>query len=105
MRQHRLTETITRRGRVDRGRANCEHKESAADRIEEVQLRRLAGAVLSKTPTDLAALAESNPMIVWEWVEAFRRQKQQAEAEARYWSAAMAALTTATPEAVKTAAE
>lgn len=100
MRQHRLTETITLRGG-----ANHEHKEPATDRIEEVQLRRLAGAVLSKTPSDLAALAESNPMIVWEWVEAFRRQKQEAEAEARYWSAAMAALTTATPEAVKTAAE
>jgi len=100
MRQHRLTETITLRGG-----ANHEHKEPAADRIEEVQLRRLAGAVLSKSPSDLAALAESNPMIVWEWVEAFRRQKQEAEAEARYWSAAMAALSTATPKAVKTAAE
>jgi hypothetical protein len=101
MRQHRLTETITLRGG-----AHADPKEPAsADRIEEVQLRRLAGAVLSKSPADLAALAESNPMIVWEWAEAFRRQRQEAEAEARYWSAAMAALTTATPEAVKTAAE
>jgi hypothetical protein len=105
MRQHRLTETITLRGGANHGQPKREHKEPAADCIEEVQLRRLAGAVLSKTPTDLAALTESNPMIVWEWVEAFRRQKQQAEAEARYWSAAMAALTTATPEAAKTAAE
>jgi PAS domain-containing protein len=100
MRQHRLTETITLRGAVNR-----EPKAPATDRIEEVQLRRLAGAVLCKSPADLAALAESNPMIIWEWVEAFRRQKVEAEAEARYWSAAMAALTTATPEAVKTAAE
>lgn len=77
----------------------------AADHIDELQLRRLAGAVLTKTPTDLAALAEDNPMIVWEWIEAFRRQKVEAEAQARYWSAAMAALSTATPEAVRTAAE
>jgi PAS domain-containing protein len=98
--RHRLTETITLRG----GAAH-QRKGPAADPIEEVQLRRLAGAVLSKSPADLAALAESNPMIVWEWVEAFRRQKVEAEAEMRYWSAAMAALTTATPEAVKTAAE
>jgi len=74
-------------------------------RIEEMQLARLAGAVLSKSPTDLAALAEANPMIVWEWIEAFRRQKLEAEVQARYWSAAMAALSTATPEAVRTAAE
>lgn len=100
MRHHRLTETITVRAPRD-----LDRKEPAADRIEEVQLRRLAGAVLSKSPADLAALAESNPMIVWEWVEAFRRQRLAAEVEARYWSAAMAALSTATPEAVKTAAE
>jgi hypothetical protein len=74
-------------------------------RIEEMQLERLAGAVLSKSPADLAALAESNPLIVWEWIEEFRRQKVAAETEARYWAAAIGALATATPEAVPTAAE
>ena len=80
-------------------------EEWIADRIEEIQLVRLAGAVLTKSPLDLAALAEANPMIVWEWVEAFRRQKLEAEAEVRFWSAAMAALSTATPNGVRTAAE
>lgn len=74
------------------------------DRIEELQLERLAGAVLSKSPADLAALAEANPLIIWEWMEAFRRQKLASEAKARQWSAAMAAIATATP-AVQTAAE
>jgi hypothetical protein len=77
----------------------------AVDPIEELQLARLAGAVLSKSPADLAALAEANPLIVWEWMEAFRRQKLAAEAEARRWSAAIAAIATASPDAVRTAAE
>ena len=37
--------------------------------IDEIQLRRLASTVLSKSPDDLAALAETNPMLVWEWIE------------------------------------
>jgi len=80
-------------------------EERTADHIEEIQLFRLASTVLTKSPLDLAALAEANPMIVWEWVEAFRRQKLEAEAEARFWSAAMAALSTAAPSGVRTAAE
>ena len=80
-------------------------EERTADRIEEIQLVRLASTVLTKSPADLAALAEANPMIVWEWVEAFRRQKLEAEAEARFWSASMAALSTAAPSGVRTAAE
>lgn len=77
----------------------------APDLIEAAQLRRLASTVLAKSPDDLAALAETNPMLVWEWIEAFRKEKLAAEAEARYWSAAMAALSTATPDAVRAAAE
>jgi hypothetical protein len=76
-----------------------------ADRIDEMQLERLAATVLSKTPADLAALAETNPMIIWEWVEAFRQQKLEAETRARFWSAAMASLATARPDAVRGAAE
>lgn len=74
------------------------------DLIEAAQLRRLASTVLAKSPEDLAALAETNPMLVWEWIEAFRKERLAAEAEARYWSAAAAALSTASPEAVRTAA-
>ena len=75
------------------------------DLIEAAQLRRLAGTVLSKSPEDLAALAETNPALIWEWIEAFRKERLAAEAEARYWSAAVAALATATPDVVRTAAE
>lgn len=76
-----------------------------ADLIEATQLRRLASTVLSKSPEDLAALAETNPLLIGEWIDAFRKEKLAAEAEARYWSAAAASLATATPEALKTAAE
>jgi hypothetical protein len=75
------------------------------DLIEAAQLRRLASTVLAKSPEDLAALAETNPLLVAEWIDAFRRERLAAEAEARYWSAATAALATATPEALRTAAE
>jgi hypothetical protein len=71
------------------------------DLIEAAQLRRLASTVLVKSPDDLAALAETNPMLVREWVEAFRKERLAAEAEARYWSAAAAALSTASPKAVR----
>lgn len=73
--------------------------------IDEIQLRRLASAVLSKSPDDLAALAETNPMLVWEWIDSFRKLRLAAEAEARYWSAATAALSTASPDTRRSAAE
>lgn len=73
--------------------------------IEDIQLARLAGAVLEKSPEDLMAIAESNPMLIWEWIEAFRDRRHKAELEARYWAAAMATLSTAIPEALRTAAE
>jgi hypothetical protein len=43
-------------------------------------------------------------MLVWEWIDAFRREKLAAEAEGRYWSAAVAALATATPDVIRTTA-
>ena len=73
--------------------------------IDQIQLRRLASTVLSKSPDDLAALAETNPMLVWEWIDSFRKLRLEAEAEARYWSAAMAALSTASPDFRRSAAE
>jgi hypothetical protein len=89
--------------------AGCRERESGSarvpDLIEAAQLRRLASTVLSKSPDDLAALAETNPLLVCEWIDAFRKERLAAEAEARYWSAAAAALSTATPQAVRTAAE
>lgn len=89
--------------------AGCRARDSdqtpVPDLIEATQLRRLASTVLSKSPEDLGALAETNPMLVWEWIDAFRKERLAAEAEARYWSAAAAALATATPDVVRAAAE
>jgi hypothetical protein len=65
-----------------------------AQDIEQLQLQRLATAVLSKSPEDLAALAANNPELVWEWQATFRQQRLEAEAAARFWSAALAALAT-----------
>lgn len=99
MRHHRLTTPKT----------GCRERDVGTlpgpDLIEAAQLQRLASTVLSKSPEDLAALAETNPLLVWEWIDAFRKERLAAEAEARYWSAAAAALSTATPEAVRAAAE
>ena len=75
------------------------------DPIEAQQLRRLASAVLTKSQEDLAALADNNPALVWEWIEAFRREKLAADAEARYWSNAIRELSAASPRAVGAAAE
>ncbi|MEQ1578449.1 MAG: hypothetical protein ABL894_12430 [Hyphomicrobium sp.] len=66
------------------------------DSIEDLQLHRLAGAVLSKSPADMAALSEANPDLFWEWIEAFALKKREADAECRLWSAAIACLATAT---------
>lgn len=99
MRHHRLTTPS-----IDRRLRDSDY-DPAPDTIEATQLRRLASTVLSKTPEDLGALAETNPMLVWEWIDAFRKEKLAAEAEARYWSAAAAALATATPGTFRTAAE
>jgi hypothetical protein len=61
---------------------------------DSVEVARLAMAVLSKTPDDLAAIAACNGLLRSRWLEAFERQKATAEADARFWSAAMAHLAT-----------
>jgi hypothetical protein len=68
-----------------------------ASHIEEVQLARLASAVLSKSPADMAALAEDNPELFNDWIGAFLKKKHEADAAARLWAAAIACLATATP--------
>lgn len=75
------------------------------DLIEAAQLRRLAGTVLAKSADDLAALAETNPGLVAEWIEAFRKERLAAETEARYWSAAAAALATSSAETLHRSAD
>lgn len=78
--------------------ASRTHSELAHD-IEQLQLQRLATAVLSKSTEDLVALAESNPELIWEWQANFRQQRLEAEAASRFWSAALAALATIPSEA------
>ncbi len=70
---------------------------------EAAQLALLASTVLQKSHDDLSALAQSDPGIVWDWIEAFARLKAKAEADARLWSAAMASLSTASSAALATA--
>jgi hypothetical protein len=74
-------------------------------RIETVQLVRLAGAVLEKSPEDLMAIASCNPSLIWEWLEAFRDRRLEAEQEARFWAAVIASLSTAIPPDMRSAAE
>jgi hypothetical protein len=69
-----------------------------ANHIEDVQLTRLASAVLSKSPADMAALAEDNPELFDDWIGAFLRKKQEADAAARLWTAAIACLSTASAD-------
>lgn len=73
--------------------------------IEQIQLERLAEAVLCKSPDDLAALRTCNPELIAEWIEAFGHQQRAAERAARNWAAARAALKTVPPTSFLTAAE
>lgn len=91
--------------RIEPHKASIQMPEREQAPIEAVQLARLASAVLDKSPEDLMAIAESNPMLIWEWLEAFREQRHKAEQEARYWAAAEATLSTAIPMALRMAAE
>ena len=69
-----------------------------ASHIEEVQLARLASAVLSKSAADMAALAEDNPDLFNDWIGAFLKKKHEADAAARLWAAAIACLSTVTTD-------
>lgn len=69
-------------------------KPDAQASIDAVQLERLAKAILSKDYHDLAALAESNPLLLSEWQVAFSHRRAEAEKRARYWASAAAALAT-----------
>ena len=68
--------------------------QGSIDPIEELQLSRLANAILSKSPADLAALSEANPQLFWEWIEAFAHKKREADTACHLWAAAMACLAT-----------
>lgn len=67
------------------------------DPTETLQLRRLAGALLTKSPEDLAALAANNPEVIWEWRDAFVKEKLAAEEDMRFWLRAVAVLAIVEP--------
>jgi hypothetical protein len=56
------------------------------------ELLHLARAVLLKSPQDLAAIGEAVPSLTANWIEAFAAERARAEAEARFWSTAIAYL-------------
>jgi hypothetical protein len=90
---------------IETAGSQARNRVSGCDPIETLQLARLASTVLDKSKADIAALAEANPALIWEWIEAFGRRKAAAEAEARLWSAAMAYLATSAPGTLPAAAE
>jgi hypothetical protein len=67
---------------------------------EVQELVRLARTVLAKSPDDLAAIADDNAATQAGWIDAFATHRARAEAEARFWSAAIAYLMASAPCAV-----
>ena len=64
---------------------------------EVAELVHLARAVLMKSPEDLAAIADAAPSMPENWIEAFMAERARSEAEAKFWSSAIAYLTAASP--------
>lgn len=60
---------------------------------------RLARTVLQKSPDDLYAIADNNLAMQRAWIAAFVEHRARAEAEAQFWSAAIAYLMSSTPAA------
>lgn len=64
------------------------------------QLIHLARAVLMKSPEDLAAIANAAPAMPANWVDVFTAERARAEAEAKFWSTAIAYLMATSPNSV-----
>ncbi len=64
------------------------------------ELVHLARAVLMKSPDDLAAIANAAPSMPANWIEAFAAERARAEAEAKFWSTAIAYLMATSPTAI-----
>jgi hypothetical protein len=67
---------------------------------EVAELIHLARAVLLKAPEDLAAIAAAAPSMPSNWMDAFAAERARAEAEAKFWSTAIAYLMATTPGSV-----
>jgi hypothetical protein len=64
------------------------------------ELVHLARAVLMKSPDDLAAIANAAPSMPANWIEAFAAERARAEAEAKFWSTAIAYLMATSPASI-----
>lgn len=71
-----------------------------AARRELEELTRLARAILSKSPADLAAIADDDASRQAGWIDAFAEHRARAEAEAQFWSAAITYLMATAPRSV-----
>lgn len=76
-----------------------------AELIEDIQLRRLAGDITSRTRAEIAALARSNPELLREWVQAFQARRAKALSEARNWDVALEVIRRGTISSHSAAAE
>jgi hypothetical protein len=64
------------------------------------ELVHLARAVLMKSPEDLAAIAEAAPSMPANWIDVFSDERARAEAEAKFWSTAIAYLMATSPSSI-----
>ncbi len=64
------------------------------------ELVHLARAVLMKSPEDLAAIACAAPSMPPNWIEAFAAERARAEAEAKFWTTAIAYLMATSPSGI-----
>lgn len=64
------------------------------------ELIHLARAVLLKAPEDLAAIAQAAPSMLPNWIEAFNAERARAEAEAKFWTAAITYLLATAPRSI-----
>lgn len=76
-----------------------------AELIEDIQLRRLAGDITSRTRADIAEIARSNPDLLREWVQAFQARRKKALNEARSWDMALEVIRRGTLSTHSAAAE
>jgi hypothetical protein len=72
-----------------------------SDAIERVQLERLAATILSRSPHELAEIANANPAIYSEWIVELRRRNELAHKEAQRMSQALQTLLEASKRAGK----
>jgi hypothetical protein len=80
-------------------------KKQSSDQVQlpdadVAELIHLARAVLLKAPEDLAAIAQAAPSMLPNWIDAFHAERVRAEAEAKFWNAAITYLMATAPDSI-----